>query len=182
MLPLELENGGNSTVSNESKDQENDQEHSAGCDKYPAPSTPQINHGARLFDDKDCQDQTNCSTEKECGEGIGECKSVEITCCNSVAESTPLVEPPQKDIVSEVKEEEDSVDGSRSESNTSSNPHNGDSLNNAGGGTAENPSKMPVLNNSCKSKSNRKKIKVKINMKIIRKIRFVRVAQAVAEP
>ncbi len=57
---------------------ENDNEHSAGSDKYPAPSTPQLKQGARLLDDGDCHDQTNCSTEKENGEQDGESKSSKL--------------------------------------------------------------------------------------------------------
>ncbi|NMR88910.1 hypothetical protein HKB06_24530, partial [Vibrio parahaemolyticus] len=53
-----------------------DHEQSAVCDKYPAPSTPQLKQGTRLLDDGDCHDQTNCSTEKESVEHDGECKSV----------------------------------------------------------------------------------------------------------
>lgn len=149
MLQLRLENGKNGIVSTERKELspylEHEQEHSAGSDKYPAPSTPQLNHGARLLDDGDCQDQTNCSTEKECGEQNGECKSVETTCGNSVAESTPLVEKPEMVRMNVVKEEHDSADGSI--------------LKNVGNDSSENLSKASALN-SCPSKSNRKKMKV----------------------
>ncbi|XP_020206071.1 two-component response regulator-like APRR2 isoform X2 [Cajanus cajan] len=61
---------------------DNDHEQSPGNDKYPAPSTPQLRQGTRLLDDGDCQEQTNCSTEKESGENDGESKSVETTCGN----------------------------------------------------------------------------------------------------
>ncbi|KHN21028.1 Two-component response regulator-like APRR2 [Glycine soja] len=68
---------------------DNDHELSSGNDKYPAPSTPQLRQGTRLLDDGDCQEQTNCSTGKESGEHEGESKSVETTCGNLNAESTP---------------------------------------------------------------------------------------------
>ncbi|XP_058764969.1 two-component response regulator-like APRR2 isoform X2 [Vicia villosa] len=60
---------------------DNDPEH------YPAPSTPQLKQLERLLDDGDCQEQTNCSMDKESGEHDGESKSVETTCENLNAES-----------------------------------------------------------------------------------------------
>ncbi|CAK8562624.1 unnamed protein product [Lathyrus sativus] len=65
----------------ESRFSDNDPEH------YPAPSTPQLKQVERLLDDGDCQEQTNCSTEKESGEHDGESKFVETTCENLNAES-----------------------------------------------------------------------------------------------
>lgn len=169
-----------------SETQENDHEQSAGSDKYPAPSTPQLKQGARLLDDGDCQDQTNCSAEKESGEQDGESKSVETTCGDSVAEVTHLIDPPEMAGTSRVKEEEDFAGGSKNEGNTyshqqsdgtSSHQHDDDTSSHQHGGnisshqhsgdctknvnvSAENASKASGLNNSCLSKSNRKKLKV----------------------
>lgn len=142
--------------------QENDPEQSAGSDKYPAPSTPQLKQGTRLLDDGDCQDQTNCSTEKENGEQDGESKSVETTCCNTIVEGALSRSQPQMLENTAVKEEEDSADGSKNESDMSSHPHNGGSFNNINSG-AEIPSKASGLNDLCGSKSNRKKMKVNEN-------------------
>lgn len=138
--------------------QENDPEQSPRSDKYPAPSTPQLKQGTRLLDDGDCQDQTNCSTEKENGEQDGESKSVETTCCNTMVEgaSTSQPEMPAKTMV---KEEEDSAEGSKSESDVFSHQHNEGGFNIISSG-AENPSKVSGFNNSCRSKSSRKKMKV----------------------
>ncbi|KAM6557439.1 hypothetical protein CsatB_004458 [Cannabis sativa] len=139
MLQLKLEKEEpNTTISieveNLSGNKENNHEQSAGSDKYPAPSTPQLKQGARLLDDGDCQDQTNCSTEKENGEQDGESKSVETTYGDSVAEEdTLLIGEPEMQAKSIVKEEEDSVDGSKNESESHMSPHlhNDDSPNNA---------------------------------------------------
>uniref|UniRef100_A0A2N9HU22 Two-component response regulator-like APRR2 n=1 Tax=Fagus sylvatica TaxID=28930 RepID=A0A2N9HU22_FAGSY len=108
---------------------ENDNEHSAGSDKYPAPSTPQLKQGARLLDDGDCHDQTNCSTEKENGKNL-------------------------------IKEEEESVDGFKSERKVSPHQHNRESLGNKGDGCVQNPSKASGTHNSCGARANRKKMKV----------------------
>ncbi|KAL8112616.1 hypothetical protein AgCh_020073 [Apium graveolens] len=64
------------------------QELSAGSDKYPAPSTPQIKRGERLLDDGDCQDQANIIADKDGMEPDVESKSVENTLGLSVAETT----------------------------------------------------------------------------------------------
>ena len=101
MLHLQLENG---KPKNEDSDKtedasmihENDRLPSAGSDKYPAPSTPQLEQGGRLLDDGDCQDHTNCSTEKESGEQDGESKSVETTSENAIPEVTAPVGQPQE--------------------------------------------------------------------------------------
>ncbi|CAL5197878.1 unnamed protein product [Lathyrus oleraceus] len=76
------ENRASVEIEKVSRFSDNDPEH------YPAPSTPQLKQVERLLDDGDCQEQTNCSTEKESGEHDGESKSVETTCENLNAEST----------------------------------------------------------------------------------------------
>uniref|UniRef100_A0A2N9EXH9 HTH myb-type domain-containing protein n=1 Tax=Fagus sylvatica TaxID=28930 RepID=A0A2N9EXH9_FAGSY len=119
---------------------ENDNEHSAGSDKYPAPSTPQLKQGARLLDDGDCHDQTNCSTEKENGTLQGD--------------KPPI---PGKNLI---KEEEESVDGFKSERKVSPHQHNRESLANKGDGCVQNPSKASGTHNSCGARANRKKMKV----------------------
>jgi len=125
------------------------------CDKYPAPSTPQLKHGTRSLDDGDCHEQTNFSTEKESGEHDGECKSVETSCENLNAESSPQPTEPEETLI---KEEEDFANGSKGERAVSLNLHNEKFLSNADGHTS--PKKMEVLNDSCEIKANRKKMKV----------------------
>lgn len=56
--------------------EEHHEEVSTESDKYPAPSTPQLEQGMRLVDN---EDQTNLSTEKECVDHDGESKFVETT-------------------------------------------------------------------------------------------------------
>ncbi|XP_071726395.1 two-component response regulator-like APRR2 isoform X2 [Rutidosis leptorrhynchoides] len=69
--------------------QEQNEDVSVESDKYPAPSTPQLNQGLRLVDNVDCHDhdQTIISAEKECVENDGESKFVETTCDDLVADN-----------------------------------------------------------------------------------------------
>ncbi|KAL5551217.1 hypothetical protein UlMin_001393 [Ulmus minor] len=185
-LELNIENGEQDNkmsieTENLSKIQENDQEQSAGSDKYPAPSTPQLKQGSRLLDDGDCQDQPNSSADKESGEHDGESKSVETTFGDSVAEVTLSTGQPQLSSTM-VKEEEDSVDGSKSDINMSSDLHNGENLNNSSG-AAENPRKVSAPKNSSGSKSNRKKMKVdwtpELHKKFVQAVEQLGVDQAI---
>ncbi|KAF3449486.1 hypothetical protein FNV43_RR10214 [Rhamnella rubrinervis] len=161
--------------------QENDAEQSPRSDKYPAPSTPQLKQGTRLLDDGDCQDQTNCSTEKENGEQDGESKSVETTCCNTMVEGA-LTSQPEIPAKTMVKEEEDSAEGSKSESDMFSLQHNEGGFNNISSG-AENPSKVSGFNNSYRPKSSRKKMKVdwtpELHKKFVQAVEHLGVDQAI---
>lgn len=140
-----------------SKFSDNEQEHSAASDKYPAPSTPQLKQVARLVDDGDCHEQTNCSVEKESGEHDGsECKFVEISCENLNAENSPQ---PTKSLV---KEEEDFANGSKGESVVSTNPQSKKALENADGNASPNETSVPK--DSCENRANRKKMKVRCIM------------------
>ncbi|KAF2316311.1 hypothetical protein GH714_041652 [Hevea brasiliensis] len=110
-LQVETEEPKNETlerIENTSPAPENDYEYSSGSDRYPAPSTPQLKQGARLLDDGDYQDLTNCSTEKESEEHEGESKSVETTC--AMTEETLQVGHPQSSIETLIKEKDDSAD------------------------------------------------------------------------
>ncbi|XVE65239.1 hypothetical protein DITRI_Ditri07aG0165000 [Diplodiscus trichospermus] len=164
MLHLQLENG---KPKNEDLDKiedasmihENDCEPSPGSDKYPAPSTPQLEQGARLLDDGDCQDHTNCSTEKESGEQDGESKSVETTSGNAIAEVNAPVGQQQGPRETEVKKEDDLVDGTKGESTMYPHPDNGVNSKYCHA-DAEKPSKASGLRSSCLHKANRKKLKV----------------------
>ncbi|XWS38710.1 hypothetical protein CRYUN_Cryun19dG0154400 [Craigia yunnanensis] len=164
MLHLQLEN---EKPKNEDSDKtedasmihENDRLPSAGSDKYPAPSTPQLEQGGRLLDDGDCQDHTNCSTEKESGEQNGEPKSVETTSENAVAEVTAPVGQPWGPRETMVKEEADLVDGTKGETTTFSHPQDRVNSKDSHAG-AEKPSTVSGLHSSCPNKANRKKLKV----------------------
>ncbi|KAL5064183.1 hypothetical protein RYX36_025920 [Vicia faba] len=84
ILQLQTDNGQHDSralVELENVSRFSDNEH------YPAPSTPQLKQVERLLDDGDCQEQTNCSTEKQSGEHDGESKSVETICENFNAKS-----------------------------------------------------------------------------------------------
>ncbi|XVF13556.1 hypothetical protein REPUB_Repub08aG0217300 [Reevesia pubescens] len=162
MLHLQLENG---KPKNEDSDKtedasvihENDREPSAGSDKYPAPSTPQLEQGGRLLDDGDCQDHTNCSTEKESGEQDGESKSVETTSGNTIAEVTALVGQSQGPRETMVKEEAE-LDGTKGESTMYSHPQNRVNSKDSHA-AAEKPSTVSGLHSSCLNIANRKKLK-----------------------
>ncbi|KAL2348247.1 hypothetical protein Fmac_002247 [Flemingia macrophylla] len=160
MLQHQADSGQNKSVKpidleNVSRFSDNDNEQSPGCDKYPAPSTPQLKQGARLLDDGDCHEQTNCSTEKESGEHDGECKSVETSFDNLNAESSPQPREPEKALI---KEEEEFPNVSKGERAVPQNPHIKKFPKNADCNTS--PDKMGVLHDSCETKANRKKIKV----------------------
>lgn len=187
MLQLQLENGEpDKKISVETENvslvHENDQ-HSVGSDKYPAPSTPQLKQGARLLDDGDCQDQTNCSTEKESIEQDGESKSVETTCGDSIAEGTLQEGKPEIPGKNLIKEEEESADGFKSERKVSPHQHNRDSLSNiSDGGGLESLSK-PSVNNSRGTRANRKKMKVdwtsELHKKFVHAVEQLGVDQAI---
>lgn len=160
ILHLELENGKTKDENlPKTEDASTDSERSPRSDKYPAPSTPQLKQGERLLDDGDCQDHTNCSTEKESAELDGESKSVETSCGNSVAEVTVPVSQTQTIRKTVVKKEDDLADSSKSEDSTYPSPLNKtnqkDSL-----VVAEKPATTSGLHNPCANKANKKKLKV----------------------
>ncbi|KEH31560.1 two-component response regulator-APRR2-like protein [Medicago truncatula] len=124
---------------------------------YPAPSTPQLKQVGRLLDDGDCQEQTNCSTEKESGEHDGESKSVEITCENLNAESITQQTKSEATLVQ--KEEEEFADASKCESVVSPQLPNVKVLNNSESNTTS-ANKVVVRSHKCEIKANRKKMKV----------------------
>jgi hypothetical protein len=124
---------------------------------YPAPSTPQLKQVERLLDDGDCQEQTNCSTEKESGEHDGESKFVETTCENMNAESTPQQRKSEVTLVQ--KEAEEFADASKCESVVSPHPQNEKVFNNSESNTTS-ANKVGVRSHKCEIKANRKKMKV----------------------
>lgn len=187
MLHLKLENGESKNEKSEhteyvSVPQQSDNEQSEANDKYPAPSTPQLKQGGRLLDDIDCQDNTNCSTEKESAEQDGESKFVETTCGNSIAEGTLKVDQPKRPRETIVKEEHDPTNGSKTQCNMLPLPYEKDNLKGSNC-VIENPSKASGLQNSCGNKANRKKMKVdwtpELHKKFVRAVEQLGVDQAI---
>ncbi|CAJ1928921.1 unnamed protein product [Sphenostylis stenocarpa] len=163
-------------LENVSRFSDDDNEQSV-CDKYPAPSTPQLKHGTRLLDDGDCHEQTNFSTEKESEEHGGECKSVETSCENLNAESSPQPMELKQTLI----KEEDFANGSQGERAVSLNPNMEKIHGNADGNTS--PKKTEVLNDSCEIKANRKKMKVdwtpELHKKFVKAVEQLGIDQAI---
>ncbi|CAL0331735.1 unnamed protein product [Lupinus luteus] len=183
VLQLQTENGQHESkmlidVDNMSKLSYSDHEHSTGSDKYPAPSTPQLKQGEQLHDGGDCQDQTNCSTEKESGEHDGDSKSVDTSCENLNTESTTQPIKPEKTLI---KGEEDYADGCKGEIAVSLNPNNRKFLSKAGGNSTS--SNKASVRDSCVIKANRKKMKVdwtpELHKKFVQAIEQLGVDQAI---
>lgn len=103
-----------------SETQEDILELSAGSDKYPGPSTPQIKQGKRLPNSGHCQDQTYTLTDKESMEHDGDSKSVENTFGDSVAEATVQMSPPREISEADIREEDEIANGCMEKSNVSS--------------------------------------------------------------
>ncbi|RDX89247.1 Two-component response regulator-like APRR2, partial [Mucuna pruriens] len=162
-------------------DHDSDHEQSPGNDKYPAPSTPQLRQGTRLLDDGDCQEQTNCSTEKESGEHDGESKSVETTCgnLNAETESTPQQ---MKSEITLVREEVDLVDASKGESVASPRTQKRKVLSNTDRNT-KSPNKIGVHSDSCEIRASRKKMKVdwspELHKKFVKAVEQLGIDQAI---
>uniref|UniRef100_A0A251J743 Two-component response regulator-like APRR2 n=2 Tax=Manihot esculenta TaxID=3983 RepID=A0A251J743_MANES len=179
-LGVETEEPNNDRIENASPAHENELEQSSGSDKYPAPSTPQLKQGARLLDDGDCQELTNCSTEKENEEQEGESKSVETTC--AMIEVTPQGHDTQSLTETVIKGEDDSAAGVKVENNQSGHLQNNENLNNPEG-NAENPVKGSSLPNLDGTRANRKKIKVdwtpELHKKFVQAVEQLGIDQAI---
>ncbi|KAJ8754311.1 hypothetical protein K2173_002762 [Erythroxylum novogranatense] len=150
----ELANENSETQNNVSLATENDHEKSPGTYKYPAPSTPQLKQGGRLLDDGDCQDHTNCSTEKESVGKEEESKSVENTC--TIIEGSLQVEHPESLEETVVKKEDDLADGTNNRNKICQYVKNNDILSNSSG--SENGFKFSIHHSA--TRVNRKKMKV----------------------
>lgn len=138
---------------------QNDHDQSILCDKFPAPSTPQLKQGVRFLDDGDFQDQTNGSPVKESMEVDGEItKSVDTTNCDSSVtrmEVDPLHPTPEVLI----KEEDGGHESSKGSVDLLPKSH--DEVNDINFATSnENLKKESVPKNMCGGKGNRKKVKV----------------------
>ncbi|KAK8516277.1 hypothetical protein V6N12_068887 [Hibiscus sabdariffa] len=149
MLLPQLENGepkkeDSGKTDDASMIHQNDREPPAGNDKYPAPSTPQLEQGGRLLDDRDCHEYTNYSTEKESREQDGEAKSTETTSRSRTAEVNVTVGGPRETMV---KENADVVEGTK-----------GENLQN--GVVTKGYDAVSEKSNSCPNKASRKKSKI----------------------
>ncbi|CAA3015982.1 two-component response regulator-like APRR2 [Olea europaea subsp. europaea] len=134
---------------------ETKQEASSNSDKYQAPSTPQLKHGTRSLDDGDCLDPTTLSVEGESGEQDGESKSVDTTCCNSVAETANQTVQLQPLGQAAIKEEHESADAILSASKCLPRSLNKNCSNNCHGDASE-PNKASTIRDSCGTKANKK--------------------------
>ncbi|XP_054809470.1 two-component response regulator-like APRR2 isoform X2 [Prosopis cineraria] len=152
VLQLQTDSGEHGSINlEESRFSDVEHEQSAGSDKYPAPSTPQLKRGARLRDDGDCHEQTNCSTEKESEDHDGESKFVETTCWVLNAEGTCQPVKPEK---TQNMEDENLANDSKSEKAASPPTHDG-VLSNIEGDTVS-PNKAGVHSNSRQIRTKKK--------------------------
>lgn len=185
MLQLQLEIGESDNISvkkdYDTQIQENIQEMSAGSDKYPAPSTPQIKRGVRLPNDGDCQDQTNMLTDKESMEQDGESKSVETTFGDSVAETIVQMSPPQGLGEADIREEDELANGCKDKSNVCGSLNKG-SPNNCCSDSKRHNKASRLRNSSC-FKANQKKMKVdwtsELHKKFVQAVEQLGVDQAI---
>ncbi|CAL1399400.1 unnamed protein product [Linum trigynum] len=157
-LKVEIEEADNGKSDNDAENENNvppTDDNNSGSDKYPAPSTPQLKQGGRLLDDGDCQDHTNCSTEKETAEQEGESKFVET----SFAMAEVSIQVDTENISDgKIKEEDDLSSVTRAENPTS---HAQNSIDNekSDGGVGDR-SQASSLRTSGVTKASRKKMKV----------------------
>lgn len=165
MLQLQLEMGEADDKSSNGTEPptavaESNTEQSSGCDKYPAPSTPQLKQGVRSVDDGDCHDHTIFSTDQDSGEHDADTKSVETTYNNSLAENNVQTSPTvqQGDII--LKEDNVSSPDLKTETDIATSSRSNDCPDNSIMHSAE-PSKASGPHSSNGTKSNRKKIKVR---------------------
>lgn len=161
-----------SEVDNSEKEQQlSDHDDMEASDKFPAPSTPQLEQGARLTDDGDFQDKPNCLSEKHSKDDMNnllgkstcsESKSVDIASNNingavsakeasvSAAEDEVNSPPDSKSDVSSALIKEDSLPSQIAEKANSS----GEDSKKRKSFDYNNP-------NSHSNKSNKKKMKVR---------------------
>ncbi|XP_042484433.1 two-component response regulator-like APRR2 isoform X2 [Macadamia integrifolia] len=143
----------------EAEAHKHEHEQSSASDRFPAPSTPQLKQGGKFLDDGDCQYQPNCSMEKESGDQELDSKSVDITCSNPAEETTSKVDLVPRPKGAGVKEEDDSYDGSQTESNISSLRNDKDRIEDPGVEDVS-PKKKTILPSFCGNRVNKKKAKV----------------------
>ncbi|WMV43419.1 hypothetical protein MTR67_036804 [Solanum verrucosum] len=138
---------------------ESNTEQSSGCDKYPAPSTPQLKQGVRSVDDGDCHDHTIFSTDQDSGEHDGDTKSVETTYNNSLAENNVQTSPTMQQGEIILKEDNVSSPDQKTETDIATSSQSNDCPDKSISHFAE-PSKASGPHSSNGTKSNKKKMKV----------------------
>ncbi|KAE9596734.1 putative response regulator and transcription factor RR-A-type family [Lupinus albus] len=184
LLQPQTENGQHESkisieLDNVSRLSDGDYDHSAGSDKYPAPSTPQLKQGERLLDGGDCQEQSNYFTEKESVELDGDSKSVDTSCENLNTEGTARTRKPAKALI---KGEEDFAECCKGESAVSLNQCHRKFLSKAGGNTTS-PNKAGVPRDFREIKANRKKMKVdwtpELHKKFVQAVEQLGIDQAI---
>ncbi|CAN4127779.1 unnamed protein product [Withania somnifera] len=157
-------------------------EPSSSCDKYPAPSTPQLKQGVRSVDDGDCHDHTIFSTDQDSGEHDGDTKSVETTYYNSLAENTVQTSSlgQQGGII--LKEENDSSPHQKMEPDIATSSQSNDGPDNSISHSAE-PSKASGPHSSSGTKSSKKKMKVdwtpELHKKFVQAVEQLGIDQAI---
>lgn len=159
ILQLQSTNNEANTVNSDETEQstsvqENNRDTLSVCDKYPAPSTPQLKQCVRSLDDGECQDQANLSMEQDSVEQDGESKSVETTYCNSVSETVPMINPP----VLKQERETSPEQGRKNDNSSCSESKDAHVTVNSKCGDPKKPS---GVNSSTGTKANKKKLKVR---------------------
>ncbi|XP_059275747.1 two-component response regulator-like APRR2 isoform X1 [Lycium ferocissimum] len=162
---------------------ESNTEQSSGCDKYPAPSTPQLKQGVRSVDDGDCQDHTVFSTDQDSGEHDGDTKSVETTYNYSLTENTVQTSPPRQHGEIIPKEEENgSSPHQNMETDLATSLQSDDCPDNSICHIAE-PSKASGPHCSSGTKTNKKKMKVdwtpELHKKFVQAVEQLGIDQAI---
>ncbi|GAB4857787.1 Two-component response regulator-like [Ancistrocladus abbreviatus] len=150
----DMENQGSEEPEKVAEVHESDHDQSAGSDKFPAPSTPQIKQGGRLLDDG--EDQPSFLVDKENGEIDEEYKFVETTYSNSMLETD--VDLNQRSAGTVSKEEDDCPDGPKPIGCLSSHPQNEEGADTLGT-VDKNLNREYNTRNPHRMKANRKKAK-----------------------
>ncbi|XP_060213387.1 two-component response regulator-like APRR2 [Lycium barbarum] len=155
---------------------ENQKESPLCSDKYPAPSTPQQKQGVRSVDDGDFQDHTTLSNEQDSGAHEGDTKSVETTCCDSLAETTGQLGE------AITKQEHDSTADQKMEGRLATCSQSNDCPGNDSTHSAD-TNKASGLHSSSGTKANKKKMKVdwtpELHKKFVKAVEQLGIDQAI---
>ncbi|CAN4078145.1 unnamed protein product [Withania somnifera] len=160
---------------------ESNTKQSSGCDKYPAPSTPQLKQGVRSVDDGDCHDHTMFSTDQD-SEHDGDTKSVETTYNNSLDENAVQASPPQQRGDVTLEEDNRLSSHQKMEADIANSSQSNECLDNSISHSAE-PSKASGPHSSSGTKSNKKKMKVdwtpELHKKFVQAVEQLGIDQAI---
>ncbi|XP_077237159.1 two-component response regulator-like APRR2 isoform X2 [Tasmannia lanceolata] len=191
----EIKNQNPSETENLAQAQEHQQEQSQGSDRYPAPSTPQLERG-RLLGDGVCQNQPDIPIKKESTEHDGESTELRKSSCseiqsveNTINHSVGVINL-KDDLASNPdgslnEEEVDSADGSKTDecitTKISSDIQNGDNV--ECGAEDGKQNKASFLPNSRGTRANRKKMKVdwtpELHRKFVQAVEQLGIDQAI---